>query len=237
MSTTNQDAPKFARTYCSGVHVREAAEGEPPSRVIAGYAIRFNERSVALWHEKGVPVYEVITREAVTQALLDSSDIKFTMFHNRQKVLARSKEGKGTLKYSLDERGVHFEFEAPHTALGDEALELVKRGDLSACSFMFSADYFEAPDVTRHKLRSADGREEVEYRVNKITGIYDFTLAADPAYPSTNVEARDLSEVLRERAQRDAPEEEAKDEPQKAAREKVAAQVREMREAANKRIF
>ncbi|MBO5246147.1 MAG: hypothetical protein J6B28_02680, partial [Eubacterium sp.] len=40
-------------------------------------------------------------------------------------ILARSKNGKGTLTYSVDDKGVYFEFEAPKTVDGDKALELV----------------------------------------------------------------------------------------------------------------
>ena len=40
--------------------------------------------------------------------------------------------------------------------------------------------------------KEAYGKRETVYTVKRITGLYDFTLAADPAYPSTEVEAREF---------------------------------------------
>lgn len=175
----------------SELRVREAGEGEAPSRVITGYAILFDTPSAPLWEDDREVVREVIAPEAVTRELLDASDIKMTMFHDRQLILARSKNGAGTLSYDIDERGVSFEFEAPHTADGDKALELVKRGDIAGCSFAFTTYYFDEGHVTRD-VTEEDGKTATTYTVRAITGIYDFTLAADPAYPATNCELREL---------------------------------------------
>lgn len=181
-------------TNGGGLHVREIEGGE--SRIIAGYAILFNAPSDPLWSDEDSEGREVIAPEAVTQELLDGSDIKFTMYHNREIILARSNKGKGSLSYSIDARGVYFEFEAPNTAHGDEALELVKRGDISGCSFMFRTYYYDSEYVERTEVTTAQGYS-VLYTVKKITGVYDFTLAADPAYPQTSVEARELVKSLR----------------------------------------
>lgn len=168
------------------------------SRTIEGYAILFNEESVPLWDDEDGKAVETIAPEAVTRELLDASDIKMTMFHNREKILARSNKGEGTLGYEIDERGVKFRFDAPQTALGDEALELVKRGDIAGCSFAFSTRYWDNSCVA-HETEVVDGKVVEHYTVRSILGIYDFTLAADPAYPQTSVAA------LRETASAPAP--------------------------------
>ncbi len=139
---------------------------------------------------------EIIDSGAITRDVLDASDIKFTMFHDRQLILARSNKGTGTLSYSIDERGVRFEFDAPHTTDGDKALELVRRGDLSGCSFAFSTFYWDS-DFVERTSEIKDGVNHITYRVKAVTGLYDFTLAADPAYPATSVEARELAQMLR----------------------------------------
>lgn len=182
----------------SGLQVREAPEGGKESRTITGYAILFGVPSAPLYAYDDEEAREVIAPGAVTKELLDGCDIKMTMFHDRQLILARSKNGAGTLSYGVDEKGVHFEFEAPNTADGDKALELVRRGDLSGCSFMFSTHYYDRAYVSRDVKRE-DGKTVVTYTVNTITGIYDFTLAADPAYPDTHceAEARELAKELR----------------------------------------
>ena len=110
------------------------------------------------------------------------------MFHDRQLILARSNKGQGTLRYNIDEKGVSFEFDAPHTADGDKALELVRRGELAGCSFMFTTRYWDSDFVERSAV-NVNGLTSITYRVKVITGIYDFTLAADPAYPDTTVQA------------------------------------------------
>lgn len=212
-------------TLGANIHVREAAEGEAESRTITGYAILFNTESAPLWQDEDSEAREVIAPEAITKELLDNCDIKFTMYHNRQIILARSNKGAGTLTYSVDDKGVAFEFEAPKTAHGDEALELVRRGDLTGCSFMFSTRYYDDACVER-TAKVVNGVTMITYRVKAITSVYDFTLAADPAYPDTSVEARELAAELRK-----------VEEPQEPKRnEKMQEQLREMRRAAKQKL-
>lgn len=209
------------------LRVREAAEGEVASRTITGYAILFNVPSAPLYSYDDEEAREVIAPGAVTKELLDGCDIKMTMFHNRQLILARSKNGKGTLSYGIDDKGVYFEFEAPKTADGDKALELVRRGDIAGCSFMFTTHYYDSAYVSRDVQR-VDGKTIVTYTVNVITSIYDFTLAADPAYPDTTceAEARELAKELRTAVEPEQPKND----------EKMRKQVREMRRAATLKL-
>ncbi len=167
------------------LQVREKEDGTA-SRTIHGRAIVFDTPSVVLVEGKDWEVREIIAREAVTKDLLDSSDIKMTMFHNRQLILARSDKGKGTLRYEVKPDGVYFEFEAPMTVDGDKALELVKRRDIAGCSFAFRADYSDREKV-EYSATTVDGKQIETYTVREIDSIVDFTLAADPAYKETDV--------------------------------------------------
>lgn len=212
------------------LHIREAAEGEAPSRTITGYAILFNDPSVPLWQDEDSEAREVIDKGAITKELLDGQDIKMTMFHNRQLILARSNKGTGTLTYEVDDKGVRFEFEAPKTVDGDKALELVRRGDISGCSFAFTTLYYDDAFVER-TASVVNGVSLIVYRIKVITGVYDFTLAADPAYPDTSVEAREFADGLREAMKPDTTEQE------KERKEKVQKQLREMRRAATHSII
>ncbi len=174
----------------ASLYIREQADGSE-SRGIEGYAILFNTPSAVMWTTgDGSEVREVIDPSAVQRELLDASDIKMTMFHDRQLILARSNQGKGTLSYEIDEKGVKFSFDAPQTADGDKALELVKRGDIAGCSFAFSTYYNDREYV--EKEVASDGN--ITYRVKALTGVYDFTLAADPAYPDTECNLREIME-------------------------------------------
>ena len=179
---------KEIRSFIGGKYrpmIREVAEGEPQSRTIEGYAIVFDVESRVLGDIEGMPYYrEIIESGSITEERLMEMDIKMTLFHNREKILARSTKGKGTLKMTVDDVGVKYSFEAPHTADGDTALELVKRGDLFGSSFIF---WVGMQDFTRER-----GKDGIYiHRVKNIRKIDDMTIAADPAYEQTTVAARE----------------------------------------------
>lgn len=169
--------------------LREVGEGQE-SRTIEGYAIVFGRESILLndfWDN----YKEIIEREAVTQELLDNSDIKMTLWHNREKLLARRNKGNGTLEVGIDDKGVWYRFDAPNTPDGNTALELVRRGDLAGSSFIYTTN--EADSVRYDKLE--DGT--VVRHVLSISRIYDMTIASDPAYEDTTVNAREVEESFR----------------------------------------
>lgn len=167
--------------------LREAQGGEL-GRTIEGYAVVFGSESALLvdWCEA---YREIIEPGAVTEEDLKGWDIKMTMWHNREKLLARSNKGTGSLRLSVDERGVRYEFEAPDTADGNNALELVRRGDLSGSSFTFST----TPDAVRYEERE-DGT--LLRHVDRIGRVYEMTLASDPAYSETSVTAREALGIV-----------------------------------------
>ena len=233
MKNKTEEIRRELLTACADLHVREAGEGEAPSRTIVGRAILFNTPSRPLWSYDDEEAVEIIAPEAITREVLDACDIKMTMFHDRQLILARSNKGSGTLTYNVDEKGVTFEFDAPCTVDGDKALELVRRGDLAGCSFMFSTHYWDDGFVSR-SVEIRDDKAYITYTVKAVTGIYDFTLAADPAYPDTSVEAREFAQAAREAAK---PEETEEPKEPKPDTEKIKEQLREMRRAATDKLF
>ena len=179
--------------------VREATEEGSESRTIEGYALKFGVRSVLLndWWSRYV---EILEPGCITREMLDSQDIKLTMFHDRQLILARSNKGNGTLNYEVDEVGVKFWAEMPHTSDGDKALELVQRGDIAGCSFCYSTDEEDSENaVSYERLKEDDGDDETLLRhVKRIDHVYDFTLAADPAFEQTEVSKREVDDALKQ---------------------------------------
>lgn len=165
------------------VEIRSVAEAPVAGegRTISGYAVVFGVESRVLWDWDGEFV-EVIERGAIDEALINSSDVKALYNHDRDHLLARSTNGEGTLKLTLDDRGLRFEFEAPETTAGNDVLELVRRGDLKGCSFAFTA---EAENIEYSK----NGEERLR-RVKKLSGLYDVSVVVDPAYTQTSVDAR-----------------------------------------------
>ncbi len=175
------------RGFAEGAEPRlRTAEGDTESRTIVGYAVVFGQRSQVLC-DWGGRFEEIIHPEAISQELLERSDVKALMEHNLERLLARSNKGKGTLRLSLDERGLRYEFDAPKTVDGDTALELVRRGDIAGSSFAFTARSEGAVAQTWDKERKL-----WLYEVRKIDGLYDVTLTCNPAYQQTSVSARNL---------------------------------------------
>lgn len=171
--------------------LRRAPEGNAESRTIVGYAIVFDSESRILC-DWGGEFVETIERTAVTQELIDNADVKCVFNHNHEALLARSNQGNGTLKLTLDEVGMRYEFEAPNTIDGDKVLELVRRGDIVGSSFAFSCSgedacrYYEDADGMLHRV------------VSRITGLYDVSPVIDPAYTDTSVEARSWEKPVEE---------------------------------------
>ena len=177
----------------SGLRIREATDGAE-SRTIEGYALKFGVRSRLLcdwWNN----YYEVLEPGCVTREMLDKQDIKLTMFHDRQLVLARSNKGNGTLSYEVDKVGVKFWAEMPHTVDGDKALELVSRGDIAGCSFIYSTDEDDSGNAVSYERldeKGDDGEDILLRHVKRIDNVYDFTITTDPAYEQTDVSKREV---------------------------------------------
>jgi len=158
------------------------------NRTITGTAIVFNSRSELL-SEQGLRFYETIAPEAISADLINKSDI--VMLYNHSKdggVLARSKNGTGTLSIRVTSTGVDFSFDAPNSPIGDNMLESVKRGDLDACSFAF---YVAQGGDTWVKDSTAYQRT-----INQIALLTDFSIVVNPAYTATNCNSRGLTELL-----------------------------------------
>jgi HK97 family phage prohead protease len=105
----------------------------PESRLVEGYAIVFNSQSQDLGG-----FTEVIDNSAL-EGVIERSDVLCLLNHNEDKgVLARCKHGTGSLSIEIDDKGLKYRFEAPNTALGDELLEGLRRGDITNSSFAFT---------------------------------------------------------------------------------------------------
>ena len=169
---------------------------EPESRHIEGYGSVFNERSLDLGG-----FVEMIAPGAF-DGVIERSDVKCYLDHNPEKgILARSRNGKGSLSLVIDEKGLRYEFDAPHTNLGDEVVEGLKRGDYSQSSFAFTVD----DEVW---TKEADGT--YLRTITKIGGLYDVSIVANPAYEGTSVALRSLDAF---KAQEEIPAEVKEEEP------------------------
>lgn len=164
------------------VQLRNLESDTPESRIVSGYAVKFESES------QDMGFIEIIKKGAITEETIMNSDIFARFNHNEDTVLARSRYGEGSLALELREDGLYYEFEAPHTALGDELLEHLKRGEITTSSFAFTI----AEDGDRWYKRE-DGTLVRE--ILKINRLYDVSPVYEPAYLATSCSKRALDMV------------------------------------------
>lgn len=143
------------------------------SRIVEGYASLFNSRSVDLGG------FTEVISEGAFDGVIERSTCLALMNHSQERgVLARSVKGKGSLKLNVDEKGLHFRFEAPKTTLGDELLEMISRSDMDSCSFAFTVE-------KDHWEKEEDGT--YLRHIDQIGKLYDISAVYSAAYPETSI--------------------------------------------------
>ncbi len=192
---------RFVPNDLCGLQVREDENGQQ-SRVVQGRAIVFGQRSVNLtpWSSTRV-VFEVLEPGCLTQELLNRSDVVYNLNHNSNvvNVLGRFRNSeKDTLKLRLAADGVYNECDLPNTNNANDALELIKRGDINGQSFAFEDDYEDTENGVSYERtnETIDGKEVWIRHVKRITGLYDVSIVTHPAYEQTNVGTREQSEAI-----------------------------------------
>lgn len=155
------------------------------SRTINGYAVVFDS-----WSRDLGGFMEIIRQGAITEELLNESDVIMNQNHDDNQMLARWNRGQGTLRLYLDEKGLAFEFEAPETERGNELLWNIRNGNLFECSFAFSL-----PDngTCQRWFRDSDG--SLKREITEIGGLYDCSIVTLAAYPATSVSNREEVDI------------------------------------------
>ena len=184
------------------------------SRILEGYASVFNAES------KDLGGFTEMISPSAFEGVIERSDVFALLDHDRNKVLARSKKGKGSLELSVDEKGLQFRFEAANTTLGNDVLAMVKRGDLTDASFCFTVE-----DETWQK------KEDGTYlrTINKIGDLYDVAICYNGAYSDayTEVALRSLDKFKEEELRKAAEEVEEEDSDEEQVEETTEEYVEE----------
>lgn len=188
------------RRFCDKCITRAMGDD---SRRVEGYALVFNSESRDLGG-----IIEVIDSHALDGVLPDS-DVMCWLNHDSSRGALARRRGENvpqsavgnSLELEIDDIGLRYAFDAPDTALGNELIEGLKRGDINQSSFAFTVkeDTWE---------RLGDGM--VLRTINKIERLYDVSPVYDPAYYGTSVELdrRGYDELL-EREEKEREEKEA----------------------------
>ena len=162
-------------------------ETETGDLILSGYFIKFDEVT-ELW-----PGYfEVIKREGVEKAI-QSADIRALFNHDDSLVLGRT--GNGTVTLGVDDIGLFGDIiinkEDPQ-AIG--AYARVQRGDVVGCSFGFIPIKIDTEE--RADGSYLDNILELE--------IFEVSPCTFPAYPQTEIAARQKDFESQQRANREA---------------------------------
>lgn len=164
-------------------------------RMVEGRAFLFDTPS------DGLPFRETILRGSM-EGVLAKSDVFALLNHDQSRgILARWKGQPITLYLEVDTMGFRYWFEAPKTALGDELLEYIKRGEITESSFAFV--------VEEDEWRKGDDGIW-ERNIKKFAEIFDVSPVYNAAYSQTSVYMRgkeSAEEELRKHEEREAARE------------------------------
>ena len=215
------DEKREIRSVECQLAIREAAQdAQSESRTIVGTAIVFNRESQELddWGER---FKEIILPEACSMAFLNTQDVKLNLLHDRQLTIARCNKGdaNASLRLSVDANGVNFEFDAPRCDIGDRALELVRTGVYSGCSFEFRPKDYE-------KKVEGDSVTIIHRSFERLGAI---TLGMDPAYTQTSVNVRELIKSQPQKTEEEIQREKAEQEQQQREQAEREAEQRALR--------
>lgn len=172
------------RTFSIAVSLDKRAAEEQESRQISGYAAVFNSWSNPIWWFR-----EKIDPKAFEKCNFDKCILNFN--HDNEKIMARV--SSGTLKLEVDDKGLRFSAELPNTTVGNDMLELIRRGDVNQCSFAFV--------VESDAWVYADNSNDLEFderTILSIKEVYDVCPVVYPAYEDTTVDARSLENKKKE---------------------------------------
>lgn len=161
------------RFYNISVEKRESTETEV-APVIVGHAAIFDTLSDNLGGFQ-----ERISPQAFDDVL--DNDVRAFFNHDPNHLLARS--SSGTLRLSIDEKGLKYEFDVPDTTSGRDLLVSMERGDITQSSFAFTVEQDSWNVENGTDIRTID----------KVKRLYDVSPVSIPAYP----DADDLSVAQR----------------------------------------
>jgi HK97 family phage prohead protease len=182
---------KEIRTIVAEIRMDGENTDSAEKRKITGYAAVF---------DKPTNISERLQEKIAKGAFSDSvsGDIRALWNHNDDFPLGRT--SSGTLKLREDNFGLQFELDLPNTQVGNDVLEMIRRGDVNGMSFGFMVrkDSWERGDQNKPYVRTLEKVDLIE--VSPVTF---------PAYPQTSVSARSAEEMIAEFEAANKPEEKA----------------------------
>lgn len=151
-------------------------------RVSEGYAPKIEGTGV-IYNQLSNVMYGMFREQIAPGAFSESiakRDIRTLWNHNTDFPLGRT--GNGTVRISEDEDGIHFSNDPPSTSWGSDAVQSIRRRDVSQMSFGF---------VTIEDSWSYGTDNQLIRTVTK-GELWEMSPVTFPAYPQTDVAVRSL---------------------------------------------
>ncbi|MBY0019816.1 HK97 family phage prohead protease [Bacillus cereus] len=175
-------AKKEIRALPMPIEVREVNEDEG-KRTISG-SIKYNNESAEMRDWWGDTFVEEIAEGAFDESL-KVRDVVGLWSHDTSQVLGNTKSK--TLRIENDKKELRFELDIPNTTVGNDAWELIKRGDVDGVSFGMK--------VTKDKWSSEERENGKLYKRSILNAeLYEISPVAFPAYPTNEVSVRSLDD-------------------------------------------
>jgi HK97 family phage prohead protease len=186
------------RRFNEGLSVEvRAHEG---SKKMSGYAaVFYDPENRGTEYGLGEGAVERIMPGAFQRAISEGDDVRALYNHDSNQVLGRTTSG--TLRLSVDARGLRYEVDTPDTTLARDLATSIERGDITGSSFAF-------------RVTESEWIREGEKDVREVRGVelFDVGPVTYPAYQATatSVRAQQAADELAEVRQRreDAGQEE-----------------------------
>jgi hypothetical protein len=163
--------PREIRVRPLTAEIRTADDG---AEYIEGYVVQFGKLSERLWG-----FYEEVRKGAFTRTLTEQKErIKALWNHNSDLVIGSMRSG--SLELYEDEKGLRFRLKPNKSRAGQDAIEMVRAGDVDGVSFGF--------DVKKQEWDESNPNKVVRTLVD--VDLWEISPTPFPAYPDSEVAAR-----------------------------------------------
>lgn len=166
---------QIERRTWRNLEFRVSGADEAPK--ISGYGAVFDSPSEDLgW---GFELREEIDPQAFDTVMASNPDVRGLFNHDANCVLGRT--AAGTMRLSVDARGLAYEIDPPDTQLARDLMVSMRRKDITGSSFAFTTKRDQWTD-------NPDG--SVTRRILEFDQLYDVSPVTFPAYAASNSQAR-----------------------------------------------
>lgn len=166
---------KSERRFIDGLELRTNADG---SKTAVGHAsVFYDPNDAGTQYQLGSRLVERVSPAAFSRAIQEGQNVRALFNHDPNQVLGSTKSG--TLRLSVDAKGLRYEVDLPDTTAGRDLAANIERGDVSGSSFSFRTikdSFAKGADFNVRTLEDVD--------------LYDVGPVTFPAYQSATAGMR-----------------------------------------------